>query len=118
GLRASLQADAGALQTDAERLRGEGRTVSWLIDTDQRRVLGLVAFGDAIKPGAAAAIARLREAGIHTVMLTGDNAGAAARVGKQLGLDEVQAEVMPEDKAARVVALKRGGEAVVAMVGD
>jgi Cu+-exporting ATPase len=102
GLRASLQADAGSLQNDAERLRGEGRTVSWLIDTDQRRVLGLVAFGDAIKPGAAAAIARLREAGIHTVMLTGDNAGAAARVGKQLGLDEVQAEVMPEDKAARV----------------
>ncbi|UBM10926.1 heavy metal translocating P-type ATPase [Cupriavidus metallidurans] len=118
GLRASLQADAGALQADAERLRGEGRTVSWLIDTDQRRVLGLVAFGDALKPGAAAAIARLREAGIRTVMLTGDNAGAAARVGKQLGLDEVQAEVMPEDKAARVVALKRGGEAVVAMVGD
>jgi len=120
-LRVSLHADAGALQADAERLRGEGRTVSWLVDTDQRRVLGLVAFGDALKPGAADAIARLRRAGIRTVMLTGDNAGAAARVAEQLGLDEVQAEVMPEDKAARVTALKRSGadgNAVVAMVGD
>ena len=118
GLRASLDADAGMLQADAERLRNEGRTVSWLIEPAQRRVLGLVAFGDALKPGAAAAIARLREAGIRTVMLTGDNAGAAARVGKMLDLDEVQAEVMPEDKAARVTALRGNGAAVVAMVGD
>jgi len=117
-LRISLNADAGALHADAERLRGEGRTVSWLVDTNQRHVLGLVAFGDALKPGAADAIARLRKAGIRTVMLTGDNAGAAARVAGQLGLDEVQAEVLPEDKAARVAALKRSGDAVVAMVGD
>jgi Cu+-exporting ATPase len=117
-LRVSLDADAGALHADAERLRGEGRTVSWLVDTNQHRVLGLVAFGDALKPGAADAIARLRKAGIRTVMLTGDNAGAAARVARQLGLDEVQAEVLPEDKAARVTALKRSGDAVVAMVGD
>ena len=118
GLRASLNADAGALQTDAERLRQEGRTVSWLIDPAQATVLGLVAFGDALKPGAAAAIARLREAGIRTVMLTGDNAGAAARVGQALGIDDVQAEVLPEDKAARVTALRADGQAVVAMVGD
>ena len=118
GLRATLDADAGALQADADRLRGEGRTVSWLIDASQQAVLGLVAFGDALKPGAAAAIARLRDAGIRTVMLTGDNAGAAARVARALGLDDVQAEVLPEDKAARVMALRDGGRAVVAMVGD
>ncbi len=118
GLRVSLNAEAGSLQTAAEKLRNEGRTVSWLIDPVQRTVLGLVAFGDALKPGAAAAIARLRDAGIRTVMLTGDNAGAAARVGSMLGLDEVQAEVLPQDKAARVNALKRNGDAVVAMVGD
>lgn len=117
-LRASLNADAGALQADAERLRGEGRTVSWLIDASAHSVLGLVAFGDALKPGAAAAIARLRQAGIRTVMLTGDNAGAAARVASALGLDDVQAEVLPQDKAARVTALRADGGAVVAMVGD
>ncbi|MBU65426.1 MAG: copper-transporting ATPase [Cupriavidus sp.] len=118
GLRVELGADALALHAVAERLRGEGRTVSWLIDPVLRTVLGLVAFGDALKPGARAAIARLRAAGIRTVMLTGDNAGAAARVAAMLGLDEVQAEVLPQDKAARVGALKRNGEAVVAMVGD
>lgn len=115
-LRASLHADAGPLQAEAERLRGEGRTVSWLMADG--RVAGLVAFGDAVKPGAAQAIARLRAAGIRTVMLTGDNPGAAAQVARALGLDEFQAEVLPEDKAARVTALKRDGAAVVAMVGD
>jgi Cu+-exporting ATPase len=115
-LRASLHADAGPLQAEAERLRAEGRTVSWLMADG--RVAGLVAFGDAVKPGAAPAIARLRAAGIRTVMLTGDNPGAAAQVARALGLDEFQAEVLPEDKAARVTALKRDGAAVVAMIGD
>ncbi|WP_423192613.1 heavy metal translocating P-type ATPase [Cupriavidus sp. H18C2] len=117
-LRVSLDAPAGPLQAQADRLRGEGRTVSWLVDPARHVVLGLVAFGDALKPGAAAAIARLRAAGIHTVMLTGDNAGAAAHVAQALGLDDVQAEVLPQDKAARVTALRRDGAAVVAMVGD
>ncbi|WP_439683922.1 Copper transporter [Cupriavidus oxalaticus] len=116
-LRESLGAEAGTLAPVAQRLRDEGRTVSWLVETTPPRVAGLVAFGDAIKPGAPAAIARLRAAGVRTVMLTGDNAGAAARVARELGLDEVQAEVLPEDKAARVQALGQGG-AVVAMVGD
>ncbi|KWR89265.1 heavy metal translocating P-type ATPase [Cupriavidus sp. IDO] len=116
-LRESLGADAGALQAAADRLRDEGRTVSWLVETTPPRVAGLVAFGDAIKPGAVAAIARLRAAGVRTVMLTGDNRGAAARVAQALGLDDVQAEVLPEDKAARVRALGQDG-AVVAMVGD
>ncbi|GLC94621.1 copper-transporting ATPase [Cupriavidus sp. TA19] len=116
-LRESLGAEAGALAPVAQRLRDEGRTVSWLVETTPPRVVGLVAFGDAIKPGATEAIARLRAAGVRTVMLTGDNAGAAARVARELGLDDVQAEVLPEDKAARVQALGQGG-AVVAMVGD
>ncbi|MEM5431933.1 heavy metal translocating P-type ATPase [Cupriavidus oxalaticus] len=116
-LRESLDAEAGTLAPVAQRLRDEGRTVSWLVETAPPRVVGLVAFGDAIKPGAPEAIARLRAAGVRTVMLTGDNAGAAARVARELGLDDVQAEVLPEDKAARVQALGQGG-AVVAMVGD
>jgi len=116
-LRESLGAPAGALETEAQALREAGRTVSWLLQTTPPRVLGLVGFGDEIKPGAPAAIARLRAAGVRTVMLTGDNRGAAAQVGRTLGLDEVQAEVMPQDKAAHVAALGRDGT-VVAMVGD
>lgn len=116
-LREALGAETGTLQTMADRLREEGRTVSWLVETQPPRVAGLVAFGDAIKPGAPAAMARLRAAGVRTVMLTGDNRGAAARVAQALGLDDVQAEVLPEDKAARVRALGQDG-AVVAMVGD
>ncbi|MGO4154729.1 heavy metal translocating P-type ATPase [Cupriavidus sp. YAF13] len=123
-LRASLGAAAGTLEAQAQALQQAGRTVSWLIETGardaspaQNRVVGLVAFGDAIKPGARRAIERLRAAGVRTVMLSGDNQGAAARVAQTLGLDEVQAEVLPADKAERVNGLKAGGT-VVAMVGD
>ncbi len=124
-LRASLDAAAGTLEAQAQALQQAGRTVSWLIETGardasptQNRVVGLVAFGDAIKPGARRAIERLRAAGVRTVMLSGDNQGAAARVARTLGLDEVQAEVLPADKAERVNGLKAGGTVVVAMVGD
>lgn len=124
-LRALLGAAAGTLEAQAQALQQAGRTVSWLIETGaardaspaQNRVVGLVAFGDAIKPGARRAIERLRAAGVRTVMLSGDNQGAAARVAQTLGLDEVQAEVLPADKAERVNGLKAGGT-VVAMVGD
>ncbi|MDF3834890.1 heavy metal translocating P-type ATPase [Cupriavidus basilensis] len=119
-LRAALGAAAGTLEAQAQALQEQGRTVSWLIETQVQglpRVLSLVAFGDAIKPGARSAIERLRGAGVRTVMLSGDNRGAAARVAEALGLDEVQAEVLPADKAERVLALKAGGT-VVAMVGD
>lgn len=86
-------------------------------DGDARRVLGLLAFGDTLKPGARAGVARLRELGIKTVMLTGDNRGAAQAIAAQLGIDEVQAEVLPGDKAAAVQRLRDAGE-VVAFVGD
>jgi Cu+-exporting ATPase len=79
--------------------------------------LGLLAFGDTIKPTAAAAVARLHQLGIKTVMLTGDNRGAAEAVAKELGIDEVRAEVLPGDKAAVVKELRDAG-AVVAFVGD
>ena len=83
-------AATGRLGRAAAALEAEGRTVSWLLDVAQApaQVLGLVAFGDAVKPSAAAAIAALRTAGLHTVMLTGDNAGSAARASALLGVDE------------------------------
>ncbi|RCW65675.1 heavy metal translocating P-type ATPase [Pseudorhodoferax soli] len=107
--------DAGALAAEAEQLEQAGRTVSWLLDTD--RVLGLLAFGDTIKPSAAAAIARLRALGIQTLMLTGDNRGAAEAVGQALGITRVQAEMLPEQKA-EVVQRERDAGQVVAFVGD
>lgn len=103
------------LAAAASELEQAGRTVSWVMQGS--RVAGLVAFGDAIKPGAREAVARLHRHGIRTVMLSGDSAGAAARVASELGIDEVQAQVLPQDKAARIEALRRDG-GVVAMVGD
>ena len=118
-------ADLAVLERQAASLACAGRTVSWLIETApaqaqvsaQSRVLGLVAFGDAVKPTAAAAVARLKARGIETVMLTGDNWGAAEAVAAQLGIDRAVAEVLPEGKAEAVAAL-RGDGRVVAMVGD
>jgi Cu+-exporting ATPase len=118
-LLAELGAASGALAADAQRLEQEGRTVSWLVEkrADGARLLGLLAFGDTVKPSAAQAVARLRELGIRSVMLTGDNEGSARAVGAALGIDEVRANVLPGDKAAAVQALRAQGQSV-AMVGD
>ena len=83
----------------------------------------LMAFGDEPKPGAREALAALKARGIRTVMISGDNRGAALAMARRLGLDEaeVRAEVLPGDKAAQVVALQQGeggARRTVAMVGD
>ena len=104
----------GPLAARADTLAGEGNTVSWLMEGS--RVLGLLAFGDTVKPGAFDAIERLNAQGIETVLLTGDNPGAAQAVAAQLGIKTVKAEVLPADKAEVVAALKSHGR--VAMVGD
>ena len=114
-----LGLDEGQAKEAARQHEAQGRTVSWLIGSDggQRRVLGLLAFGDTVKSSAGAAVARLHELGIKTVMLTGDNPGAAEAVAKRLGINEVRAEVLPGDKASIVRELRETGE-VVAFVGD
>jgi len=114
-----LGADAGALAHEAERLERAGRTISWLVRKDDSgaQMLGLLAFGDSVKPSARAALARLHELGIETVMLTGDNRGSAEAVARELGIEQVRAEVLPGDKAAVVQELRASGK-VVAMVGD
>jgi Cu+-exporting ATPase len=107
----------GTLTERAVAWEAEGRTLSWLIESaPQRQVLGLFAFGDTLKAGAAKAIALLNTRHISTHLLTGDNRGSARVVAEALGIADVHAEVMPADKAATVVALKK--TAVVAMVGD
>jgi P-type Cu+ transporter len=106
----------------AQALQAQGLTVSFLATLSPApHAVGLLAFGDAIKPGAAEAIAALQAQGIASVLVSGDNRGSAEAVGHRLGITEVHAEVLPEHKASLVESLKRGhnGERrVVAMVGD
>jgi Cu+-exporting ATPase len=121
--RAELQADAGALAARAAALQADGCSVSWLMAANAdgaHRVLGLLAFADPPKAGAREAIARLHGLGVRTVLISGDNRGAAQAVARAVGIDEVHAEVLPGDKAAAVAALRAGlppGQRV-AMVGD
>ncbi len=107
----------GQLAQQAEALASSGRTVSWLGETaPEPRTLGLVAFGDAVKPSAREAVAGLQRQGVRTVMLTGDGQGAADAAARALGIDEVIAEVLPDGKAEAVARLRGNGG--VAMVGD
>ena len=128
---------AASLTQRAQALQAEGYTVSAVAaDTPQGpQVLALLAFGDEPKPGAREALAALKARGIRTVMISGDNRGAAEAMARRLGLDpaagEVMAEVLPGDKAQQIRLLQQGNEAnvtvgaaqaprrhIVAMVGD
>jgi P-type Cu2+ transporter len=99
----------------AQQLAGEGRTVVHV--ARDGKAAGLVAIADAPRQTAAEAITALGEMGIRPVMLTGDNRQTAERIARELGIDEVIAEVLPEDKAQRVKELQQQGRKV-AMVGD
>ena len=117
-----LGADLGSLAPQAQTLQTEGGTVSVLaMGQDVVQALALLAFADEPKPGAALAISGLRARGLKLIMLSGDNRGAAEAMARRLGLrpeaGEVQAEVLPADKAVRVAELKASGHRV-AMVGD
>lgn len=96
------------------------QTASWLARAAAgapAQLLGMLAFGDAVRPSAQAAVARLRALDIRCVMLTGDNAGVAAAVAAAVGIEDVHAGVLPGAKRDVIEALKRSG-ARVAMVGD
>lgn len=132
---------AGPLQARANALQEQGYSIAWLMRVAERettdggtpsaapasvlvgtpgqsaQVLGLLAFGDTIKPASYEAVARLHALGIKTVMLTGDNAGSAQAVARELKIDEVHAQLLPEDKARLIGELRQRGERV-AMVGD
>ena len=79
--------------------------------------IGLIALADPVKPGAAAAVAALHGLGLKVILMTGDHQAAARAVARELGIDDVRAQVLPQDKQQRVVELQRQGF-VVAMVGD
>jgi len=118
-LMVELGLDTTAFAAAAASHEAAGRTVSWLArgTSDSLETVGLLAFGDSVKPGAAAAIARLHAAGIETVMLSGDNPGAVGLVARRLGIARWEAGILPADKARVVEELKTGGRRV-AMVGD
>jgi Cu+-exporting ATPase len=113
-----------ALAAEAASLQAAGHSVSWLARPTQHgapaRLLGLLAFGDTIKPEAAAAIASLHAQGVRSVLVSGDNRGSANAVAAKVGIDDVRAEVLPGDKAAVVAELRAqlAPGVKVAMVGD
>ena len=117
-LMGELGIDLVALKVASESLEAQGLSISWLaISSAASILLGMLAFGDVLKPTAATAINRLQRQDILTVLISGDNQGSATSVGNQLGISQVYAEVLPEDKVNIVAQLKRA-HGLVAMVGD
>ena len=114
-LLAELGVDAAALVTQADEDRAEGQGVMFVaID---RKLAGLLVVADPIKESAVQAVAELRRVGIHVVMLTGDNLRTAEAVARNVGIDEVMADVLPDQKQAKVQQLRKEGRRV-AMAGD
>ena len=106
---------SGDLPEHAERLSREGKTPLYVVVN--RRVVGLIAVADTLKPQAAEDVRRLQHMGLEVVMLTGDNRHTAQAIARQAGIAQVLAEVLPEEKAAEIARLQANG-AAVAMVGD
>ncbi|WP_249621139.1 heavy metal translocating P-type ATPase [Desulfuromonas sp. CSMB_57] len=99
-----------------QRLENDGKTAMLVaVDGD---LLGLVALADTLKPEAVAAVRELKELGLETIMLTGDNRRTARTIAAQVGIDQVLAEVLPEDKLNQIKQLQARGSGLVAMVGD
>lgn len=117
-LMREIGVDLAPWSPKAEQLQQRGLTLSWLAQTAPTpKLLGLLAFGDPLKPESKAAVEQLRQRGIRCVMLSGDNAGAVHAVARQLGILEVHADVLPADKAAVVESLRRADQCVL-MIGD
>jgi len=103
------------LVAQASELAAQGKTPMYL--ASDNKAMGLIAVADTVKPEAFSGLARLRQMGLDVVMLTGDNVQTAHAIAGQLGVDQVEAEVLPQDKAAVIKRLQSEGR-VVAMVGD
>jgi len=114
-LLVDYKVDIGNARATLDRLASEGKTLS-LIAVDGK-LAGVVAAADTIKPSAIKAITALKELGIEIAMITGDHKKVAEAVGKELGIDRIFAEVLPEDKAKYVKKLQDEGK-FTAMVGD
>ena len=111
----SIGADTAALRAAAEMLAAAGKTPLYF--AEDRQLLGVIAVADVVKPDSAAAIAALRRSGCEVVLLTGDNQRTAEAIARQVGVDRVIAQVLPQDKARCIEDLQQAGR-LVAMVGD
>ena len=111
----SIGADTAALRAAAEMLAAQGKTPLYF--AEDRQLLGVIAVADVVKPDSAAAIAALRRSGCEVVLLTGDNQRTAEAIARQVGVDRVIAQVLPQDKARCIEDLQKAGR-LVAMVGD
>ncbi|AMA09897.1 heavy metal translocating P-type ATPase [Picosynechococcus sp. PCC 73109] len=110
-----LGIDTEQLQTQSTAWQNEGKTVIWVAIDHQ--LAGLIALADQLKPTSPNVVKQLQKLGLKVVLLTGDNPRTAAAIAKQVGIDQVQAEVRPDQKAAVVQQFQNQRE-VVAMVGD
>ena len=124
---AALSVVDQTLQQQAQAWAAQGRSVSWLAEVPAQGApvaLGLLAFGDQAKHSAAAAVAALQREGIRVVLISGDNRGAAQALAHEVGITEVEAEMLPGDKAQHLQALRDSLQSLspkgqrVAMVGD
>ena len=115
GNRRWLESEGVNITLDSQPLTDKGATPLFL--SEGNTLLGIIGVADRIKDDSRAAIARLKDAGLTVIMITGDIAASARAIAKQAGVDEVMAEVLPEDKAKKVLALQQEGRNV-AMVGD
>ncbi len=104
------------LQLEAERLQTEAKTVLWVAIDGKTE--GLIAVADTLKPEAKEAVAELRRLGCKVTMMTGDNRVTAEAIAQAAGIDDVMAELLPEDKASAVKKRQTGTDGFVAMVGD
>jgi len=107
--------DLAGMGEQVEALSGEGKTAMFVVA--DARLLGIVAVADVVKPYSKAAVVALRDLGIDVVMITGDTRRTAEAIARQVGIDRVLAEVLPEHKALQVRTLQAQGK-LVAMVGD
>ncbi len=111
--RCAIQGD---VKSRAEALADEGKTPLFIVKNE--KLIGIIAVKDTLKAGSAEAVAELKSKGIRVVMLTGDNEKTANVIAREVGIDEVIANVRPEDKHRIVEGLKTDGKHLVAMVGD
>ena len=114
-LMQSESVNLDALATEATRLQGGGRTVVYVARAG--KLIGLIAIADAVRPTSKATIAKLQQRGVKVAMITGDNQATAERIGKELGIDIVLADVLPGQKASKIKELQDQGHKV-GMVGD
>ncbi len=115
GIAGAAWKEEAALVKEAEQLAGQGKTPMFF--ASGKELLGIIAVADTIKPTSKAAISELKQMGIEVIMLTGDNRVAASAISKELDIDRIIAEVLPQDKEKKIRELQEKGQQV-AMVGD